>query len=63
MSANHQVPEKFFNAAQRDRLLRRLIGCFAAAALMAYGLAVTMSLWQQTGGDLAPVSLAQDAPR
>jgi hypothetical protein len=47
--------------AQRDRMLRRLIGCFAAAALVAFGLAVTMSIWQQSGGDLAPMALAQDA--
>ena len=61
MSANPTDQKQ--EMAERDRLLRRLIGCFAAAAFMAFGLAVTMSLWQQAGGDLAPVSLAQDAPR
>lgn len=61
MSANHSDEKQ--EMAERDRLLRRLIGCFAAAAFATLGLAVTMSLWQQAGGDLAPVSLAQDALR
>ena len=63
MSANHQSQEKNTDTAHRDRLLRRLIGCFAAAAFMAFGLAVSMSLWQQNGGDLEPVSLVQDGLR
>jgi hypothetical protein len=49
--------------AQRDRFLRRLIGCFAVAAAVALGLAITTSVWQQTLGDFDPVSLAHDVPR
>jgi hypothetical protein len=63
MSANHHSQEEPKETAQRDRLLRRLIGCFAAAAFVAFGLAVSTSLWQQAGGDLEPVSLAQDGLR
>jgi hypothetical protein len=62
MSAN-PAGEQDQETAQRDRLLRRLIGCFAAAAFVALGLAVTTSIWQQAGGDLEPVSLVQDSPR
>jgi len=51
------------DTAQRDRLLRRLVGCFAVAAFMAFGLAIATSVWQQAGGDMEPVSLAQDVPR
>lgn len=61
MSANHTDEKQ--ELAERDRLLRRLIGSFAVAAFMTFGLAVATSLWQQAGGDLEPVSLAQDAPR
>jgi hypothetical protein len=49
--------------AQRDRFLRRLVGCFAVAAAVAFGLAITTSVWQQTWGHFDPVSLAQDVPR
>jgi hypothetical protein len=49
--------------AQRDRFLRRLVGCFAVAAAVALGMAITTSVWQQTSGDFGPVSLAQDVPR
>ena len=49
--------------AQRDRLLRRLVGCLALAAFVAFGLAITTSVWQQTLGDFESLSLAQDAPR
>jgi hypothetical protein len=49
--------------AQRDLLLRRLVGCFAVAAAVALGMAITTSVWQQTSGDFDPVSLAQDVPR
>jgi len=62
MSAN-PAGEQEQETAQRDRLLRRLIGCFAAAAFAALGLAVATSIWQQAGGDLEPVSLVQDSPR
>jgi hypothetical protein len=48
---------------QRDRLLRRLIGVFAVAALAALGMAVSMASWQRTSGEQAPVSLAQDRPQ
>jgi len=63
MSANHQLTEGVAETAGRDRLLRRSIACFAAAAFLSFALAVGTSLWQQAGGDLEPVSLAQDAPR
>ena len=49
--------------AQRDRFLRRLVGCFALAAAVAFGLAITTSVRQQTWGHFDPVSLAQDLPR
>jgi len=62
MSANPDV-EQQLETAERDRLLRRMIGCFAAAAFAALGLAVATSIWQQSGGDLEPVSLVQDGPR
>lgn len=62
MSANQQSQESS-ETVERDRLLRRLIGCWAAAAAVTFGLAITTALWQKAGGDLAPVSLAQDAPR
>jgi hypothetical protein len=51
------------DTAQRDRLLRRLVGCFTVAAFMALGLAIATSVWQQAGGDMEPVSLAQDTLR
>ena len=51
------------DTAQRDRLLRRLVGCFALAAFLALGMAIATSAWQQSGGDMDPVSLAQDVPR
>jgi len=62
MSAN---PTKMavLETADRDRLLRRLVGCFAAAAFVAFGLAITTSVWQRTLGHFDPVTLAQDAPR
>jgi len=59
----HPSVEQDFETARRDRLLRRLVGCFAAAAFAALGLAVATSLWQKAGGDLEPVSLVQDGPR
>ncbi len=62
MSAN--PPEMAdFETADRDRLLRRLIGCFAAAAVVALGMAVSMAVWSQSEGAAAPVSLAQDGPQ
>ena len=51
------------DTAQRDRLLRRLVCCFAVAAFLALGMAIATSAWQQSGGDMDPVSLAQDVPR
>jgi len=51
------------DTARRDRLLRRLVGCFALAAFLALGMAIATSIWQQSGGDLDAVSLAQDVPR
>ncbi len=62
MSENHHCLESS-ETTQRDRLLWRVIGCLAAATCLTFGLAITTALWQQAGGDLAPVSLAQDAPR
>jgi hypothetical protein len=62
MSANQ--PEIIdFETADRDRLLRRLVGCFAAAAVVALGMAVSMAVWSQAEGTAAPVSLAQDEPQ
>lgn len=61
MSANHSATADL-QTADRDRLLRRFMGCFAAAAIVALGMAVSMALWSQVGGETAPVSLAQDAP-
>ena len=62
MSANPtEMP--VLETAQRDRLLRRLVGCFAVAAFAALGLAITTSIWQRTSGDFGQVSLAQDIPR
>ena len=52
-----------FETADRDRLLRRLIGCFAAAAVVALGMAVSMAVWSQSEVSAAPVSLAQDGPQ
>ncbi len=62
MSAN-PTESAALETAERDRLLRCLVGCFAAAAFVAFGLAITTSIWQRTLGDFDPVSLAQDAPR
>jgi len=62
MSAN-PTDAPVLETAQRDRLLRRLIGCLALAAFAALGMAITTSVWQQTSGDFEPVSLAQDEPR
>lgn len=60
MSANHlEVADR--ENSDRDRMLRRLIGCFAAASFVALGMAVTMAAWQRPSADAAPVSLAQDA--
>ena len=63
MSANPPALTEESDNSQRDRLLRRLIGCFAVAALVTLGLAIRTSVWQQAGGDLEPVSLAQENPR
>lgn len=49
--------------ARRDSFLRRLVGCFAVAAAVALGMAITTSVWQQTLGHFDPVSLAHDLPR
>jgi len=62
MSAN-PTESAAVEMAQRDRLLRRLVGCFAAAAFVAFGLAITTSVWQRTLGHFDPVTLAQDAAR
>lgn len=62
MSANSS-DHAGLDTARRDRLLRRLVGCFALFAFLALGLAIATSIWQQSGGDLDPVSLAQDVPR
>lgn len=62
MSAN-PTESAAVDIVQRDRLLRRLVGCFAAAAFVAFGLAITTSVWQRTLGHFDPVTLAQDAPR
>jgi hypothetical protein len=62
MSAN-PTETAALETAKRDRLLRRLVGCFAVAAVVAFGLAITTSVWQQTRGDFDPVSLAQDTQR
>jgi len=62
MSVNPTDPASL-DTAQRDRLLRRLVGCFAVAALMAFGLAIATSVWQRSGGDMGPVSLAHDISR
>ena len=62
MSAN-PTESAAVDMAQRDRLLRRLVGCFAAAAFVAFGLAITTSVWQRTLGHFDPVTLAQDAAR
>lgn len=62
MSAN-PTNTPAFETAQRDRLLRRLVACFALAALVALALAITTSIWQQTLGDFQPVSLAQEVPQ
>lgn len=62
MSANPTEPA-VLETAQRDRLLRRLVGCFAAAAFIAFGLAITTSVWHTTSRDFDPVSLAQDVSR
>jgi len=63
MSAN--LPETAgADTADRDLILRRLLGCFAAAALVALGMAVTTAAWQQASGpEAAPVSLVQDSPK
>lgn len=62
MSAN-PTETAALETAERDRLLRRLVGCFAAAAFVAFGLAITTSVWQRTLGHFDPVTLAHDAPR
>ena len=62
MSAN-PTDAPVLETAQRDRLLRRVVGCFAVAAFAAFGLAITTSLWQRTSADFGQVSLAQDVPR
>jgi hypothetical protein len=62
MSAN-QTKSAGLETANRDRLLRRVIGCFAAAAVVALGMAVSMAVWSQVDGKAAPVSLAQDSPQ
>jgi hypothetical protein len=62
MSAN-PTESAVLETAERDRLLRRLVGCFAVAAFVAFGLAITTSVWQRTLGHFDPVTLAQDAPR
>ena len=62
MSANPPAMADF-ETADRDRLLRRLIGCFAAAAVVALGMAVSMAVWSQSEVSAAPVSLAQDGPQ
>lgn len=63
MSANPaEIAE--VETADRDLILRRLMGCFAAAALVALGMAVTTAAWQQAAGsEAAPVSLVQDSPK
>jgi hypothetical protein len=62
MSANSS-DHAGLDTARRDRLLRRLVGCFALAAFLALGMAIATSIWQQSGGDLDAVSLVQDVPR
>ena len=62
MSAN-PTTSPVLETAHRDRLLRRLIGCFAVAAFAALGLAITTSVWHRTSRDFEQVSLVQDAPR
>lgn len=63
MSANHaEIAD--VETANRDLMLRRLMGCFAVAALAALGMAVTTAVWQQAAGpEVAPVSLVQDLPQ
>lgn len=62
MSANH-LEEGKIDLANRDRMLRCLIGCFAAAAFTAFGLAVATSVLHQSGTLSEPVALAQDEAR
>lgn len=59
MSANHSESDAL-EMAGRDRVLRGLIGCFAAAAFVSLGLAVFMSMRHQTVGYDEPFALAQD---
>jgi len=49
---------------ERDRLLRRAIGLFAAASVVALALAVGTAVWHQnTPGGYEPHSLAADTGR
>ncbi len=62
MSAN-PTDAPVFETAQRDRLLRRLVGCFAVAAVAAFGMAIATSVWQRGSDDFEQVSLAQEDPQ
>jgi ferric-dicitrate binding protein FerR (iron transport regulator) len=64
MDANQPGAEAQQSMEERDRLLRRAIGLFAAASVVALALAVGTAVWHQnTPGGYEPHSLAADTGR
>jgi len=64
MDANQQEAGARQAMEERDRLLRRAIGLFAVASVVALALAVGTAAWHQnTPGGYEPNSLAKDVGR
>jgi hypothetical protein len=64
MDANKLEAEAHHAMEERDLLLRRAIGLFAVASVVALALAVGTAAWHQnTPGSYEPNSLAADVGR